>query len=223
LRFNISISLVSNSIADIRKEYKLQTLSEKDILADPFRQFEKWWNEALNAGIEEANAMTLATASADGMPDARIVLLKGFDEKGFTFYTNYNSSKGLQLLENPRASLVFFWKELERQVRIGGLVSLAPAKDSDEYFNSRPEGSRIGAWASPQSEVIDSREWLEENEGKIRSAFAGSSIGRPPHWGGYQVKPTRIEFWQGRPSRLHDRILFSLQGNGRWTIERLAP
>jgi pyridoxamine 5'-phosphate oxidase len=223
LRFNISISLVSNSIADIRKEYKLQTLSEKDILADPFRQFEKWWNEALNAGIEEANAMTLATASADGMPDARIVLLKGFDEKGFTFYTNYNSSKGLQLLENPRASLVFFWKELERQIRIGGLVSLAPAKDSDEYFNSRPEGSRIGAWASPQSEVIDSREWLEENEGKIRSAFAGSSIGRPPHWGGYQVKPTRIEFWQGRPSRLHDRILFSLQGNGRWTIERLAP
>ncbi|HEY4063230.1 MAG TPA: pyridoxamine 5'-phosphate oxidase [Puia sp.] len=214
---------MSNSIADIRKEYKLQTLSEKDILADPFRQFEKWWNEALNAGIEEANAMTLATASADGMPDARIVLLKGFDEKGFTFYTNYNSSKGLQLLENPRASLVFFWKELERQVRIGGLVSLAPAKDSDEYFNSRPEGSRIGAWASPQSEVIDSREWLEENEGKIRSAFAGSSIGRPPHWGGYQVKPTRIEFWQGRPSRLHDRILFSLQGNGRWTIERLAP
>lgn len=223
MRFNISISLVSNSIADIRKEYKLQTLSEKDILADPFRQFEKWWNEALNAGIEEANAMTLATASADGMPDARIVLLKGFDEKGFTFYTNYNSSKGLQLLENPRASLVFFWKELERQIRIGGLVSLAPAKDSDEYFNSRPEGSRIGAWASPQSEVIDSREWLEENEGKIRSAFAGSSIGRPPHWGGYQVKPTRIEFWQGRPSRLHDRILFSLQGNGRWTIERLAP
>ena len=212
-----------NSIADIRKDYKLQTLSEKDILSDPFRQFGKWWDEALHAGIEEANAMTLATASADGMPDARIVLLKGFDEKGFTFFTNYNSSKGLQLLENPRASLVFFWKELERQVRISGLVSLAPARDSDEYFNSRPEGSRIGAWASPQSEVIDNREWLEENESKIRSAFSGTTIGRPPHWGGYQVKPTRMEFWQGRPSRLHDRILFSLQGNGRWKIDRLAP
>jgi pyridoxamine 5'-phosphate oxidase len=214
---------VSNSIADIRKDYKLQTLSEKDILPDPFGQFDKWWGEALRADIDEVNAMTLATASADGMPDARIVLLKGFDERGFTFFTNYNSSKGLELLENPRASLVFFWKELERQVRISGLVSLVSGKESDDYFNSRPEGSRIGAWASPQSEVIESREWLEENEKKFHEQFFGTPVSRPLHWGGYRVKPTRVEFWQGRPSRLHDRILFSLQENGHWTIERLAP
>jgi pyridoxamine 5'-phosphate oxidase len=214
---------VSNSIADIRKDYKLQTLSEKDVLPDPFGQFDKWWGEALRADIDEINAMTLATASADGMPDARIVLLKGFDERGFTFFTNYNSSKGLELLENPRASLVFFWKELERQVRISGLVSLVSGKESDDYFNSRPEGSRIGAWASPQSEVIESREWLEENEKKLHEQFSGVPVNRPLHWGGYRVKPIRVEFWQGRPSRLHDRILFSLRENGRWTIERLAP
>jgi pyridoxamine 5'-phosphate oxidase len=214
---------VSNSIADIRKDYKLQTLSEKDVLTDPFGQFDKWWGEALRADIDEVNAMTLATATADGMPDARIVLLKGFDERGFTFFTNYNSSKGMELLENPRASLVFFWKELERQVRISGLVSLVSGKESDEYFNSRPEGSRIGAWASPQSEVIESREWLEENEKKLYGQFSGASVNRPLHWGGYRVKPTRVEFWQGRPSRLHDRILFSLQETGRWKIERLAP
>ena len=216
---------MSNSIADIRKDYKLQTLSEKDIATDPFGQFNKWWGEALRADIDEVNAMTLATASADGMPDARIVLLKGFDESGFVFYTNYNSSKGLELLENPRACLVFFWKELERQVRISGLVSLVSGKESDEYFNSRPEGSRLGAWASPQSEVIESREWLEENEQKYHEQFSGTggAISRPLQWGGYRVKPTRVEFWQGRPSRLHDRILYSLQENGRWKIERLAP
>jgi pyridoxamine 5'-phosphate oxidase len=211
------------TIADIRKEYKLQTLSETDIGKDPFAQFGKWWQEALNAGIEEPNAMTLATASADGMPDARIVLLKGFDERGFTFYTNYNSSKGMQLLENPRATLVFFWKELERQVRVGGLVNLAPSRLSDEYFDSRPEGSRIGAWASPQSEPIAGREWLEENERRYRELWMGKTIVRPPHWGGYVLKPVRIEFWQGRPSRLHDRFLFTLQSNGLWKIERLAP
>jgi pyridoxamine 5'-phosphate oxidase len=210
-------------IADIRKEYKLQTLSEKDILPDPIAQFTKWWQETIRSGIEEPNAMTLATASADGMPDARIVLLKGFDEKGFAFYTNYNSAKGQQLLENPRATLVFFWKELERQVRISGLVSLAPSKMSDDYFNSRPEGSRIGAWASPQSEPIESREWLEENERKAREEWAGKSITRPGHWGGYIVKPVKLEFWQGRPSRLHDRILYTLQTSGTWKIERLAP
>jgi pyridoxamine 5'-phosphate oxidase len=216
---------VSNSIADIRKDYKLQTLSEKDITPDPFGQFNKWWGEVLRADIDEVNAMTLATASADGMPDARIVLLKGLDESGFVFYTNYNSSKGLELLENPRACLVFFWKELERQVRISGLVSLVSGNESDEYFSSRPEGSRIGAWASPQSEVIESREWLEENEQRYHEQFSGTggAISRPLHWGGYRVKPTRVEFWQGRPSRLHDRILYSLQENGRWKIERLAP
>jgi pyridoxamine 5'-phosphate oxidase len=157
------------------------------------------------------------------MPDARIVLLKGFDEKGFAFYTNYNSIKGQQLLENPRATLVFFWKELERQVRISGLVSLAPANMSDDYFNSRPESSRIGAWASPQSEPIDNREWLEENEQRIKELWTGNKIPRPGHWGGYVVKPVKMEFWQGRPSRLHDRIQYSLQNNGAWKIERLAP
>jgi pyridoxamine 5'-phosphate oxidase len=212
-----------NTVADIRKDYKLQSLNEQDSLPDPFRQFDKWWKEALHSGVDEVNAMTLATASGDGMPDARIVLLKGFDDRGYTFFTNYESSKGRQLLENPRASLVFFWKELERQVRISGLVVQVSAKESDEYFHSRPEGSRIGAWASPQSEVIKSREWLEENEKRALSEFSDHIIDRPPHWGGYRVKPTRIEFWQGRPNRLHDRLLYTLQGNGNWKIERLAP
>jgi len=212
-----------STIADIRKEYKLQTLSEKDVVKDPFGQFDKWWQEAIRAGIDEPNAMTLATASADGMPDARIVLLKGFNTQGFTFFTNYNSTKGMQLLENPRDSLVFFWKELERQVRISALVSLATEKVSDEYFNSRPEGSRIGAWASPQSEAIESREWLEENEKKYQEEWAGRTISRPAHWGGYLLKPVKMEFWQGRPSRLHDRLLYTLQQNGSWKIERLAP
>jgi pyridoxamine 5'-phosphate oxidase len=212
-----------NTIADIRKDYKLQSFSEQEAGKDPFSQFGKWWKEALDAGVDEVNAMTLATSSADGMPDARIVLLKGFDEKGFTFFTNYHSSKGQQLLENPRACLVFFWKELERQIRISGLVIFVSEQESDEYFNSRPEGSRIGAWASPQSEVIDGRAWLEQNEQKVREEFLTGEINRPPHWGGYRVKPTRIEFWQGRPNRLHDRILYRLQGSGSWKIERLAP
>jgi pyridoxamine 5'-phosphate oxidase len=214
---------MDNSIADIRKDYKLQTFSEKDALADPFAQFGKWWNEALNAGAGEVNAMTLATASADGMPDARIVLLKGFDDRGFTFFTNYQSAKGQQLLENPRGCLVFFWKELERQVRISGLVVLTSEQESDEYFNSRPEGSRIGAWASPQSEMIGDRSWLEQNEQKVREEFSNGTISRPPHWGGYRLRPTHIEFWQGRSNRLHDRIRYDLQRNGSWKIGRLAP
>ncbi|HET6254461.1 MAG TPA: pyridoxamine 5'-phosphate oxidase [Puia sp.] len=214
---------MSSNIADIRKEYKLRTLSEQDVDPDPFKQFDKWWQEAIHSNLEEVNAMTLATATADGMPDARIVLLKGFDEDGFTFFTNYDSAKGRQLLANPRACLVFFWAALERQVRIGGLVTLASPKVSDDYFNSRPEGSRIGAWASPQSQVIESREWLEENEKKLSVELKGDTLHRPPHWGGYVVKPTRLEFWQGRPSRLHDRILYTLRDNGHWMIRRLAP
>ena len=215
--------MLENSIADIRKEYKLKTLSEKDIQKDPFAQFEKWWQEAIHSGVEEPNAMTLATASADAMPDARIVLLKGFDSHGFTFFTNYHSAKGQQLLQNPRASLVFFWKELERQIRISGLVSLSPAAVSDEYFSSRPEGSRVGAWASPQSEAIESREWLEEKEKEYREEWKGRSIERPEYWGGYTVKPVSIEFWQGRPSRLHDRFRYSLANSASWKVERLAP
>lgn len=213
----------NNNIADIRKDYKLRSFTESDALKDPFAQFEKWWKEALDADADEVNAMTLATAGADGMPDARIVLLKGFDTKGFTFFTNYDSAKGGELMENPRATLVFFWKELERQVRISGLVVMVTEAESDEYFNSRPEGSRIGAWASPQSQVIDSREWLEDNEKKMKAQFPDGQITRPPHWGGYRVRPTRIEFWQGRPSRLHDRILYTLQTKGDWKIQRLAP
>ena len=224
-----------HTLADLRKNYTLGALSETDVDPNPIRQFEIWFEQAVQSQLPEPNVMTLATVGSDLRPSARIVLIKGVDERGFTFFTNYNSSKGMELLENPRACLVFFWKELERQVRISGLVSLVSGKESDDYFNSRPEGSRIGAWASPQSEVIESREWLEKNEEKFRGEFSepgssasgssdrGSFIKRPPHWGGYRVKPTRVEFWQGRPSRLHDRILFSLQGNGRWTIERLAP
>jgi pyridoxamine 5'-phosphate oxidase len=214
---------VANNIADIRKDYRLRTLSENEVANDPIGQFDKWWQEALHSDIDEVNAMTLATATADGMPDARIVLLKGFDPTGFTFFTNYDSSKGQQLLENPRATLVFFWKELERQVRISGLVSQTSPAISDEYFNSRPESSRLGAWASPQSEVIESREWLEDNEKKLGAEFSDKPITRPPHWGGYQLKPVRVEFWQGRPSRLHDRICYSLLPSGQWKIQRLAP
>ncbi|GAC1425923.1 MAG: pyridoxamine 5'-phosphate oxidase [Chitinophagaceae bacterium] len=211
------------NIADIRKEYKQKSLLETDMEETPARQFEKWWKEALHAGIDEINAMTLATASATGLPAARIVLLKGYDERGFVFFSNYESFKGLQLGENPRACLVFFWKEVERQVRITGLVEKTTAAESDAYFNSRPETSRIGAWASPQSRIIESREWLEQNEKKYAAEFSGSAVKRPEHWGGYRVKPITIEFWQGRPGRLHDRIQYSLQENGSWQLERLAP
>jgi pyridoxamine 5'-phosphate oxidase len=212
-----------NTIADIRKDYKLRSLSEKDVDENPLQQFEKWWNEAMQSHIEEVNAMTLATSSRDGIPSARIVLLKGFNKEGFVFFTNYNSYKGLQLLENPRACLVFFWKELERQVRITGLVEKVNAKESDEYFNSRPQASRIGAIASPQSQVIINREWLKQQEKNIQQQSEGKEIKRPENWGGYRVKPVNIEFWQGRPSRLHDRLQYSLNDNGDWIIERLAP
>jgi pyridoxamine 5'-phosphate oxidase len=211
------------SIADLRKDYQYQSLSENDVAVTPTQQFEKWWNEAVLAQILEVNAMTLATASADGVPAARIVLLKGFSERGFTFFTNYESFKGRQLAENPRACLVFFWKELERQVRITGIVSKVSGQESDEYFNSRPAGSRIGAWASPQSQVIQGRGWLEAEEYTFQQKFVGKEIERPPHWGGYLVKPVDVEFWQGRPSRLHDRIQYSLQQDQVWKIERLAP
>ncbi len=211
------------NIADIRKDYRQQSLSENEVDSNPFKQFERWWNDATNSGIDEVNAMTLATASVTGLPAARIVLLKGFDEKGFVFFSNYESFKGMQLDENPRACLVFFWKELERQVRITGLVEKTTAAESDAYFNSRPATSRIGAWSSPQSRIINNRQWLEENEKKITEIFEGKAITRPEHWGGYRVKPITIEFWQGRASRLHDRIQYTLQDTGDWLIERLAP
>ncbi|PWU02511.1 MAG: pyridoxamine 5'-phosphate oxidase [Bacteroidetes bacterium] len=214
---------MSTSIGDIRKDYKKASLSESDVDSDPIKQFQSWWSEALSSQIEEVNAMTLATSSLDGVPSARIVLLKGFDERGFTFFTNYNSYKGQQLVENPRACLVFFWKELERQVRITGLVSKVSGEESDAYFKERPQGSRLGAWASPQSEVILNREWLEKTEKDFEIKYKGKEIPRPPHWGGYIVRPVTIEFWQGRANRLHDRIQYTLQEDGIWLIERLAP
>jgi pyridoxamine 5'-phosphate oxidase len=211
------------TIADIRKDYKLASLSEGDVATDPIVQFEHWWHEAVNSQIEEVNAMTLATASCDGLPSARIVLLKDFNAKGFVFFTNYLSYKGTHLQENPRAALVFFWKELERQVRITGIVAKLPDAASVEYFHSRPIASQIGAAVSPQSQVIESREWLEERFTELFKTVTESPIERPTHWGGYIVKPVSIEFWQGRSSRLHDRIQYTLEQSGAWKIERLAP
>ncbi len=210
------------NIADIRQDYSKKTLNEEDIQADAIVQFTKWWQEALDSQIEEVNAMTLATATVDGKPSARIVLLKGYDEKGFVFFTNYNSSKGKQIAENPFVCLVFFWKELERQVRIDGTISRVSAEESDAYFSSRPVGSRIGAWASPQSKVIAKRQVIEENVVELQKSFGDKEIDRPAFWGGYLVKPTQIEFWQGRSSRLHDRFQYTLHEDG-WKIERLAP
>ena len=214
---------MNNQIADIRKDYIKQTLLEQDVDHDPFLQFNKWWDEAIKSELDEINAMTLATATVNGMPSARIVLLKSVSEEGFVFFTNYNSQKGKELLENPNACLVFFWKELERQISISGKVEKISDGESDEYFLSRPEGSRIGAWASPQSNVIASRGIIEDNIAKYQQQFADGEIARPPHWGGYIVIPSVIEFWQGRPDRLHDRIQYTLNEQGTWKIERLAP
>ena len=211
------------NIADIRKNYSQKKLSEKKADANPMKQFAKWWKQAAASKIDEVNAMTLATASQDGVPAARIVLLKGVDENGFIFFTNYESFKGQQLTENPKACLVFFWKELERQVRITGLVEKISVAASDEYFHSRPEGSQLGAIASPQSRIIENREWLDKHFKKLKKQLKNETIQRPEHWGGYIVKPVIIEFWQGRPSRLHDRLQYSLQETGEWKIERLAP
>lgn len=213
---------MATRISDIRKEYILHTLDENGVHPNPIEQFHVWFTEAERSRIEEVNAMTLATAGSDGMPSARIVLLKGADEKGFTFFTNYNSRKGKDLAENPRAAVVFFWKELERQVRISGSVTRLPEAESDEYFFSRPEGSQIGAWSSPQSEVIASREILNTWVKGKTDLLIGKTIERPPFWGGYCLKPCEMEFWQGRADRLHDRILYSLQESS-WTISRLAP
>lgn len=209
------------SIADIRKDYKLQTLLEADVAPDPITQFGKWWEEAINSAIDEVNAMTLATVDKNNIPSARIVLLKGYGKKGFVFFTNYQSHKGEQLLQNPNACLVFFWKELERQIRITGKVEKISSEESDAYFTSRPAGSRIGAWASPQSSVIANRKIIEEKTKVLEQQF-GDNIPRPPHWGGYIVKPVQIEFWQGRTSRLHDRMQYTSNGDA-WVIERLAP
>lgn len=208
---------------DMRKEYAQHTLDESSVAADPFAQFARWFDDATQAGIEEVNAMTLATVTADGMADARTVLLKGFDQHGFVFFTNYNSQKSLQLDQNPNCCLLFHWKELERQVRIRGNASKITASESLEYFNARPDGSKIGAWASPQSKIVAGKAWLEETFNYYRERFKHGEIPKPPHWGGYRVALQQVEFWQGRPNRMHDRIQYSKSGEGMWAIERLAP
>ena len=210
------------SIADIRKDYKLKSLAESEVAKNPFDQFSIWWEEAVQSAIVEVNAMALSTVSPEGRPSSRIVLLKGYNKEGFVFFTNYTSHKGSQIEHNQYVSLLFFWKELERQVRIDGTAAKIAAEESDAYFNSRPVGSRLGAWASPQSQKIADRDILNQELEKVTAQFQEKEIPRPPHWGGYRVQPIKLEFWQGRSSRLHDRILYE-QVDQSWQISRLAP
>ena len=203
---------------------QLAALTKANVDASPIRQFQAWYDEVRAQGVSEQDAisMTLATAGKDEQPSARVVLLKSFDDRGFVFYTNYLSSKGKELAENPRACLLFYWSQLWRQVRIDGVVEKISAAESEEYFQSRPLGSKLGAWASNQSEVIDSRETLEARFAELEKRF-GEDVPRPEHWGGYRLKPNSIEFWQGRDNRLHDRLRYRLQDDGGWVIERLGP
>jgi pyridoxamine 5'-phosphate oxidase len=209
-------------IADLRRDYARESLDEQNVALDPIAQFSRWFQEAMGSACAEPNAMTLATAEQDGRPSARIVLLKGFDARGFVFFTNYRSRKGRELALNPQAALLFHWIELERQVRIEGGVETVAREESDEYYASRPIGSRLGAWASPQSEVIARREELQSRLSEISAKF-GDAPPRPEHWGGYRLAPDVVEFWQGRPNRLHDRVRYIRESATAWKIERLAP
>ena len=214
---------VTPEFAKLRREYMRHALSARDAHPDPVKQFVTWLNEAIEAGAMEPNAMTLATSTPDGVPSARIVLLKRVGQDGLAFFTNYKSRKGRELDANPRASLLFYWPELERQVRVEGTVTHTTEEESEAYFSSRPPEARIGSAASTQSEVLSSREDLERAAAALRERYPDGNVPRPSHWGGYRVKPERIEFWQGRPSRLHDRIEYAKDQQGLWTIRRLSP
>jgi pyridoxamine 5'-phosphate oxidase len=213
------------ALADLRKEYNLDSLRRRDLAPDPIVQFQKWFDQA-SAGCSrpsDANAATLATADKSGCPSARIVLLKGIDPRGFVFFTNYRSRKGRELAENPRAALVFYWAELERQVCVAGQVGKVSREESETYFRSRPKGSRLAALASNQSDVVENRDVLERRWQELQARYPGEDVPLPPHWGGYVLSPERLEFWQGRPSRLHDRFGYFREANGGWKLERLAP
>jgi pyridoxamine 5'-phosphate oxidase len=211
------------SIADLRREYSLTGLRKADLAADPLQQFRHWFDQALAAGTNEPNAMVLATADAAGKPSTRVVLLKGFDERGFVFFTNYESRKARELAVNRHAALNFFWVELERQVCVTGRVTQVPREEAEAYFKTRPRGSRLGAWASKQSDTVPSREVLEARLQELEKKYPGEEIPLPPFWGGYVLAPGEIDFWQGRPNRLHDRFRYSKQSDGRWVVERLSP
>jgi pyridoxamine 5'-phosphate oxidase len=214
---------VGRTVAALRRDYALMSLNEGDVDADPIVQFTRWFEQALAGEIAEPNAMTVATATRDGIPSARMVLLKGFDARGFVFYTNYESQKGRELAENPVAALVFHWVELHRQVRVAGAVERVSAEESDAYFQSLPRGSRLGAWVSHQSTVLTGREEIETRLAALTAQYGEGAIPLPPYWGGYRVIPASVEFWQGRPSRLHDRLRYRRQPDGSWCIERLSP
>jgi pyridoxamine 5'-phosphate oxidase len=211
------------NLADLRREYETEGLRRADLHPDPIEQFATWFSTAVNSALPDANAIALATATPDGRPSARIVLLKGFDRRGFVFFTNYHSGKGRELEANPQAAFVVYWVPLERQIRGAGRVEKTSRAESQAYFRSRPRGSQLGAWVSHQSEVIDARRILDARLAEMTERFGGGEIELPPHWGGYRIVPETLEFWQGRANRLHDRFRYTRQADASWTIDRLAP